>query len=78
MSQSPAEEFGALAETIRPDLHRYCARLTGSVFDGEDIVQDALVRAVVVLQDFEIVRLRRAGGAPAAAERMSARLKSRR
>ena len=36
--------FGLLAE-LRPELHRYCARLTGSVIEGEDIVQDALAKA---------------------------------
>lgn len=30
---------------LRPKLHRYCARMTGSVLDGEDVVQDALVKA---------------------------------
>jgi hypothetical protein len=30
---------------IRPRLHRYCARMTGSVLDGEEIVQDALFEA---------------------------------
>jgi RNA polymerase sigma-70 factor (ECF subfamily) len=30
---------------MRPKLHRYCARMSGSVIDGEDIVQDALVKA---------------------------------
>jgi RNA polymerase sigma-70 factor, ECF subfamily len=30
---------------IRPELHRYCARLTGSVIEGEDIVQETLARA---------------------------------
>jgi RNA polymerase sigma-70 factor (ECF subfamily) len=39
------ERFLALVEDIRPDLHRYCARMTGSAMDGEDIVQDALARA---------------------------------
>jgi RNA polymerase sigma-70 factor (ECF subfamily) len=29
---------------FRPDLHRYCRRLTGSVWDAEDLVQDALLR----------------------------------
>ena len=24
--------------TLRPKLHRYCARMTGSTFDGEDVV----------------------------------------
>lgn len=31
---------------LRPALFRYCARLTGSVFEAEDIVQDALERAL--------------------------------
>jgi len=38
------ERFMALVGEIRPDLHRYCARLTGSVIDGEDIVQETLAR----------------------------------
>lgn len=32
--------------TLRPRLHRYCARMTGSTIDGEDMVQDALVKAL--------------------------------
>jgi RNA polymerase sigma-70 factor (ECF subfamily) len=43
----------ALAGELRPELHRYCARLLGSVIDGEDVVQDTLVRAFVALQDLE-------------------------
>jgi RNA polymerase sigma-70 factor (ECF subfamily) len=35
----------ALSE-LRPKLHRYCARMTGSVIDGEDIVQEVLVKAI--------------------------------
>lgn len=31
---------------LRPDLHRYCARLVGSAIDGEDVVQDALAKAL--------------------------------
>jgi RNA polymerase sigma-70 factor (ECF subfamily) len=31
---------------IRPKLHRYCARMVGSVIDGEDVLQDALIKAV--------------------------------
>src|SRR5262250_812853 len=40
--------YKAFLETIsalRPSLHRYCARMTGSVMDGEDVVQDALFEA---------------------------------
>ena len=43
----------ALADQVRPELHRYCARLMGSVIDGEDVVQDTLLRAFVALQDLE-------------------------
>jgi len=37
--------FAEAIEAIRPDLHRYCTRMTGSVFDGEDVVQDTLLTA---------------------------------
>jgi RNA polymerase sigma-70 factor (ECF subfamily) len=47
------EAFAALAGELRPELHRYCARLTGSVFDGEDVVQDTLARAFAALADVE-------------------------
>ena len=43
----------ALASELRPELHRYCAHLMGSVIDGEDIVQDTFARVVVALQDLE-------------------------
>jgi RNA polymerase sigma-70 factor (ECF subfamily) len=46
----------AFLETIaqlRPKLHRYCARMTGSVLDGEDIVQDALFQAYRKLDTFD-------------------------
>ena len=39
----------AFLETItqlRPRLHRYCSRMTGSVMDGEDVVQDALFEVI--------------------------------
>ena len=31
--------FLELVAEIRPELHRYCARMMGSVFEGEDVVQ---------------------------------------
>jgi RNA polymerase sigma-70 factor (ECF subfamily) len=46
----------AFLETIthlRPSLHRYCSRMTGSVFDGEDVVQDALFQAYRKLDTFD-------------------------
>ena len=36
----------ALLAAMRPRLHRYCARMTGSVIDGEDVLQDALIKAM--------------------------------
>jgi RNA polymerase sigma factor (sigma-70 family) len=53
MNRDRREEFLALAGELRPDLHRYCARLMGSVIDGEDVVQDTLIRAFVAFQDLE-------------------------
>src|SRR5258707_6587018 len=35
-----------LLVAMRPKLHRYCARMVGSVIDGEDVLQDALIKAV--------------------------------
>ncbi|MEO8202149.1 MAG: RNA polymerase sigma factor, partial [Gemmatimonadota bacterium] len=46
----------AFLETItqlRPRLHRYCSRMTGSVIDGEDVAQDALFQAYRKLDTFE-------------------------
>jgi RNA polymerase sigma-70 factor (ECF subfamily) len=46
----------AFLETIthlRPSLHRYCSRMTGSVLDGEDVVQDALFQAYRKLDTFD-------------------------
>jgi len=42
-------EFEKLVSEIRPELHRYCARMTGSVVDGEDVVQDTLAKAFYLL-----------------------------
>jgi RNA polymerase sigma-70 factor (ECF subfamily) len=39
-------DIGDLLVAMRPKLHRYCARMTGSVIDGEDVLQDALIKAV--------------------------------
>src|SRR5215813_10609041 len=48
--------YSAFLETItnlRPILHRYCARMTGSVMDGEDVVQEALFEAYRKLDKFD-------------------------
>jgi RNA polymerase sigma-70 factor, ECF subfamily len=50
------ERYKAFLETIstlRPSLHRYCARMTGSVMDGEDVVQEALFEAYRKLDKFD-------------------------
>src|SRR5438132_3358159 len=39
--------------TLRPSMHRYCARMTGSVMDGEDVVQEALIEAYRKLDQFD-------------------------
>ncbi len=43
------QALSRLMVEIRPRLHRYCARMVGSVFEGEDIVQEALAKATEVL-----------------------------
>jgi RNA polymerase sigma factor (sigma-70 family) len=52
--------FLALVAEIRPELHRYCARMTGSIADGEDVVQDALARAYYELSGLKEVPALRA------------------
>ena len=41
-----ATSIDGLLVEMRPKLHRYCARMVGSVIDGEDVLQDALIKAV--------------------------------
>lgn len=48
--------FLATIETLRPSLHRYCARMTGSVADGEDVVQEALFHAYRRLETYDETR----------------------
>jgi len=57
--QEGRRRFLALVEDVRPDLHRYCARMTGSVADGEDVVQDALARAYYELSELKEVPMLR-------------------
>ena len=49
----------AFLETVvhlRPRLHRYCARMTGSALDGEDVVQEALIVAYRSLETYDQAR----------------------
>src|SRR5229473_1478729 len=43
---SATDSIDRLLVAMRPRLHRYCARMVGSVIDGEDVLQDALIKAV--------------------------------
>jgi RNA polymerase sigma-70 factor (ECF subfamily) len=45
------QRFLELVDNVRPELHRYCARMTGSIADGEDVVQDTLARAYFELAE---------------------------
>jgi RNA polymerase sigma factor (sigma-70 family) len=40
------DEFEDRLKALRSRLHRYCARMTGSAVDGEDVLQDTLVKAL--------------------------------
>ncbi len=43
---STPDSIDHLLVAMRPKLHRYCARMVGSVIDGEDVLQDAMIKAV--------------------------------
>jgi RNA polymerase sigma-70 factor, ECF subfamily len=51
-----AEELTAWMTQMRPRLHRYCARIVGSAFEGEDVVQEALMRALQAWPDAGEIR----------------------
>jgi RNA polymerase sigma-70 factor, ECF subfamily len=56
-ARTPAE-FEALVQDIRPELHRYCARMIGSVMDAEDVLQDALAKAYASLPTTSVANMR--------------------
>lgn len=39
-------EFHRRLAELRPRLHRYCARMVGSSVDGEDVLQETLLKAI--------------------------------
>lgn len=50
--------YSAFLETVthlRRPLHRYCARMTGSTLDGEDVMQEALFEAYRKIHQLEDV-----------------------
>jgi RNA polymerase sigma-70 factor, ECF subfamily len=46
MPETSASDIERLLVAMRQKLHRYCARMVGSVIDGEDVLQDAMIKAV--------------------------------
>jgi RNA polymerase sigma-70 factor, ECF subfamily len=55
--QAARQEFLARLDPVRADLHRYCRKLTGDVWDAEDLVQETLTRALArAAQTFTPVR----------------------
>ena len=47
------QAFGALVEPFRGELHAHCYRMLGSVYDAEDALQEAMLRAWRALGKFE-------------------------
>jgi RNA polymerase sigma-70 factor, ECF subfamily len=51
--------YRAFLETVshvRAQLHRYCARMTGSRLDGEDLMQETLFEAYTKIETLEDAR----------------------
>jgi RNA polymerase sigma-70 factor (ECF subfamily) len=46
MPRMNTEDFEERLHALRPRLHRYCARMTGSTVDGEDVLQESLIKAL--------------------------------
>jgi len=55
MTEEARAEFERLVGELRPVLHRYCARMAGSAVDGEDIVQDALIKALSARPNVSVI-----------------------
>jgi RNA polymerase sigma-70 factor, ECF subfamily len=45
------DAFDRLLAHLRPRLHRYCARMLGSAVDAEDVVQEALLKAIEAFRE---------------------------
>jgi RNA polymerase sigma-70 factor (ECF subfamily) len=55
MADQAGDEMEQQLEGLRPELHRYCARMVGSAADGEDVVQDAMIKAYNALPSVGVV-----------------------
>jgi len=55
MTDHARGDFERLLGGLQPKLHRYRARMTGSAVDGEDIVQDAMMKALAALPDAGVI-----------------------
>jgi RNA polymerase sigma-70 factor, ECF subfamily len=47
--RGPFQQFTQEFEPLRPELYRYCRYLTRTAWDAEDLVQDTMVRAFMLL-----------------------------
>src|SRR3989337_2162359 len=55
-SDARYKAFLQVVAELRPRVHRYCTRMTGSALDGEDVVQEALFHAYRHLDDYDETR----------------------
>ncbi len=51
----PRAQLDRLLGELRPRLHRFCARMTGSVIDGEDIVQETMLKALESFSGTQVI-----------------------
>ena len=74
--------YVAFLETVthlRPQLHRYCARMVGSSTEGEDVMQEALFDAyhkLDTLEEGRATHFAAAGSAPGRRPRLRHRIGS--
>jgi RNA polymerase sigma-70 factor, ECF subfamily len=45
------DAFDRALANLRPRLHRYCARMVGSAVEAEDVVQEALLKAIEAFRE---------------------------
>lgn len=53
MPKAPSDLLVRTLAELRPRLHRYCARMTGSAVDGEDVVQEVMMKVLEAPPDLE-------------------------